>query len=118
MSSRPGVAAAVQAVRRLVRDTDGDQTLVRMITDGKVRDLRSDIVSATTDRSAVASGQGDLKSIERAWTLTIWAMAALDYVREDRRPRAHPWHVLPWPDHREPAGQLIESMRIRRRCLR
>jgi hypothetical protein len=54
----------------LERDGDGNQTLVRMITDGKVRDLKSEMRFSYDAPSGLRWSQvkGDLKSIEGSWT--------------------------------------------------
>jgi uncharacterized membrane protein len=53
----------------LERDRDGNQTLVRMITDGKIRDLKSDMRFSydTPNGLRWAQVKGDLKSIEGSW---------------------------------------------------
>jgi ribosome-associated toxin RatA of RatAB toxin-antitoxin module len=57
-------------VEVLERDDDGNQTLVRMITDGKVRDLKSDMRFSYDPPAGLSWRQvkGDLKSIEGSWT--------------------------------------------------
>jgi ribosome-associated toxin RatA of RatAB toxin-antitoxin module len=54
----------------LERDADGNQTSVRMITDGKVRDLKSDMRFSYDPPAGLQWRQvkGDLKSIEGSWT--------------------------------------------------
>ena len=53
----------------LERDADGNQTLVRMITDGKVRDLKSEMRFSYDAPTGLRWSQvkGDLKSIEGSW---------------------------------------------------
>lgn len=53
----------------LERDADGNQTLVRMITDGKLRDLKSDMRFSYDAPAGLQWLQvkGDLKSIEGSW---------------------------------------------------
>lgn len=53
----------------LERDDDGNQTLVRLITDGKVRDLKSDMLFSYDPPTGLSWHQikGDLKSIEGSW---------------------------------------------------
>jgi ribosome-associated toxin RatA of RatAB toxin-antitoxin module len=54
----------------LERDADGNQTLVRMITDGKLRDLKSDMRLSYDAPTGLRWSQvkGNLKSIEGSWT--------------------------------------------------
>jgi len=54
----------------LERDANGDQTLVRMITDGRVRDLKSDMRFSYEAPTGLRWHQvkGDLKSIDGSWT--------------------------------------------------
>ncbi len=53
------------------RDADGNQTLVRMETDAKVRRLGSEIRFAydPPNRISWAQEEGDLKSVEGSWEL-------------------------------------------------
>jgi uncharacterized membrane protein len=53
----------------LERDADGSQTLVRMITDGKLRDLKSEVRFSYDPPAGLRWRQvkGDLKSIEGSW---------------------------------------------------
>jgi ribosome-associated toxin RatA of RatAB toxin-antitoxin module len=53
------------------RDADGNQTLVRMITDGKIRDLKSDMRFSYDAPTGLRWRQvnGDLKAIDGSWTL-------------------------------------------------
>jgi ribosome-associated toxin RatA of RatAB toxin-antitoxin module len=54
----------------LERDADGNQTLVRMITDGRVRDLKSEMRFTYEAPTGLRWRQvkGDLKSIDGSWT--------------------------------------------------
>jgi ribosome-associated toxin RatA of RatAB toxin-antitoxin module len=54
----------------LERDGDGNQTLVAMVTDGKVRDLRSEVRFTYDPPVGLRWRQleGDLKSVEGSWT--------------------------------------------------
>ena len=56
-------------VEVLERDAAGNQTLVRMITDGKVRDLTSDMRFSYDPPGGLSWRQvkGELKSIEGSW---------------------------------------------------
>jgi ribosome-associated toxin RatA of RatAB toxin-antitoxin module len=73
------VAADVQASPRwqpqfkdaevLERDAEGNQTLVHMVTDGKVRDLHSDVRFRYAPPVGLRWSQvkGDLKAVEGSW---------------------------------------------------
>jgi len=52
------------------RDADGNQTLVRMITDGRIRDLKSDMRFSYDAPTGLRWRQvkGDLKAIDGSWT--------------------------------------------------
>jgi ribosome-associated toxin RatA of RatAB toxin-antitoxin module len=54
----------------LERDADGNQTLVRVITDGRVRDLKSDMRFSYDAPTGLRWRQvkGDLKAIDGSWT--------------------------------------------------
>jgi ribosome-associated toxin RatA of RatAB toxin-antitoxin module len=70
VESSPRWQPQFKRVEVLERNGDGDQTLVRMVTDGKVRDLRSDV---RFDYDAPAGlrwrqVKGDLKSVEGSWS--------------------------------------------------
>jgi uncharacterized membrane protein len=56
-------------VEVLERDAAGNQTLVRMITDGKLRDLKSEMRFSYDAPTGLSWRQvkGDLKSIEGSW---------------------------------------------------
>jgi uncharacterized membrane protein len=58
-----------KAAEVLERDADGHQTLVHMVTDGKVRDLHSDVRFSFDPPSGLRWRQvkGDLKAVEGAW---------------------------------------------------
>jgi uncharacterized membrane protein len=69
VEASPRWQSQFKRVEVLERDGEGNQTLVRMVTDGKVRDLSSD-VRFTYDAPAGLSWRqvkGDLKSVEGAW---------------------------------------------------
>ena len=54
----------------LERDADGNQTLVQMVTDAKIRDLKTDMVFSYDAPTGMRWRQvkGDLKSIDGSWT--------------------------------------------------
>ena len=69
VEASPRWQSQFKRVEVLERDGEGNQTLVRMVTDGKVRDLSSD-VRFTYDAPAGLSWRqvkGDLKSVEGSW---------------------------------------------------
>jgi uncharacterized membrane protein len=71
VEASPRWQAEIKVAECIERDSDGNQVLVHMETDAKVRTLGSDIRFSYEDPSRIAWVQedGDLKAVEGSWEL-------------------------------------------------